>query len=183
MEGASLDGARYYHWRRVELLDQPLLAEFSLWCQQERSQNPGVWPGHSSLVRNIRCAHPPKTRRIRRSDASFANGVTRKSSRIAAPAAQAKQPTSLGAPRTSVHGPKMAFCDVLLCTRGCWGNGPLPAYQPQNRHPERSASQIDCVTQCYGAESKDLGGPDFSHAARCFSTHRSPTAGSAVIRT
>jgi hypothetical protein len=42
---------------------------------------------------------------------------------------------------------------------------------PQNRHPERSASQrlIACHSAC-GAEPKDLGGAYFTHAVRSFST-------------
>jgi hypothetical protein len=41
---------------------------------------------------------------------------------------------------------------------------------PQNRHPERSASEIYRVNSTWGAESKDLGGAYLSHAARSFST-------------
>jgi hypothetical protein len=41
---------------------------------------------------------------------------------------------------------------------------------PQKRHPERSASQLYRVTQRSGAESKDPGGADLTHAARSFST-------------
>jgi hypothetical protein len=41
----------------------------------------------------------------------------------------------------------------------------------QSRHPERSASQMDRVTQRFmGAESKDLGGASLTHAALSFST-------------
>jgi hypothetical protein len=40
----------------------------------------------------------------------------------------------------------------------------------QNRHPERSAAQIYPSRRLYGAESKDLGGAYFTHAARSFST-------------
>jgi hypothetical protein len=35
-----------------------------------------------------------------------------------------------------------------------------------SRHPERSASQMDRVTQCCSAESKDLGDAYFAYAAR-----------------
>jgi hypothetical protein len=49
-------------------------------------------------------------------------------------------------------------------------------YSPQNRHPERSASQIYRVTQRFdGAESKDLGGAYLAHAARSFSTTEART--------
>jgi hypothetical protein len=42
---------------------------------------------------------------------------------------------------------------------------------PQSRHPERSAAQIYRVTHSpCGAESKDLGGAYFAHAARSVST-------------
>jgi hypothetical protein len=44
----------------------------------------------------------------------------------------------------------------------------VPLVLPQTRHPERSASQIDCVIQRLGAESKDLGGAYLTHAARSF---------------
>jgi len=40
---------------------------------------------------------------------------------------------------------------------------------PQNRHPERSASQIDACHSACGAESKDPGRAYFTHAARSFS--------------
>ena len=40
----------------------------------------------------------------------------------------------------------------------------------QNRHPERSASQIYRLTEGSGAESKDPGDPYLAHAARSFST-------------
>jgi hypothetical protein len=47
----------------------------------------------------------------------------------------------------------------------------VPLVLPQNRHPERSASQIYRVIQrLCGAESKDLGGACFTHGARSFST-------------
>jgi hypothetical protein len=52
---------------------------------------------------------------------------------------------------------------------------------PQNRHPERSASQIDRVTQCLCAESKDLGGVYFAHAARSFSTTEPAPGGLATF--
>jgi hypothetical protein len=41
---------------------------------------------------------------------------------------------------------------------------------PQNRHPERSASQIYRVAQLDGAESKDPEGAYLTDAARSFST-------------
>jgi hypothetical protein len=42
---------------------------------------------------------------------------------------------------------------------------------PQNRHPERSASQIDRVVQgLVAAESKDPGGAYLTQAVRSFST-------------
>jgi hypothetical protein len=41
---------------------------------------------------------------------------------------------------------------------------------PQNRHPERSASQIYRVTRRLGAESKDPEGAYLTHAALSFST-------------
>jgi hypothetical protein len=41
---------------------------------------------------------------------------------------------------------------------------------PQNRHPERSASQIYRVMQRMGAESKDPGDAYLTHAARSFPT-------------
>ena len=46
----------------------------------------------------------------------------------------------------------------------------LSSKLPQRRHPERSASPIYRMTQCCGAESKDPGGADLTHAARTFST-------------
>ena len=47
---------------------------------------------------------------------------------------------------------------------------------PQTRHPERSASQIDRVTEPCGAESKDLGGAPFTMLLELFD-HRSLTTG------
>jgi len=44
---------------------------------------------------------------------------------------------------------------------------------PQNRHPERSASQIYRVIQRLGAESKDLEGAYLSHAVGNPFNHRS----------
>ena len=48
-----------------------------------------------------------------------------------------------------------------------WG---FSSILPQNRHPERSASQICRVKQHLCAESKDPGGAYLTHAARSFST-------------
>jgi hypothetical protein len=49
---------------------------------------------------------------------------------------------------------------------------------PQKRHPERSASQTYRVTQSSGAESKDLGGVNFTQAAQSFSTTKDRTGAS-----
>jgi hypothetical protein len=45
------------------------------------------------------------------------------------------------------------------------------SYSPQNRHPERSASQIDSGDLAFGgAESNDPDGAYLAHAAQSFST-------------
>jgi hypothetical protein len=46
---------------------------------------------------------------------------------------------------------------------------------PQNRHPERSASQIYRVVQRLGAESKDLEGAYPTHAVGTLSTTEART--------
>ena len=57
-----------------------------------------------------------------------------------------------------------------------------PLALPQNRHPERSASPIDRVTQrACGAESKDLGGAYLNHAVRRFSTTEHGPGGPATV--
>src|SRR5580658_10915382 len=59
----------------------------------------------------------------------------------------------------------------------------VPLVLPQNRHPERSASPIDRVTQRLW---RGVEGPRRSLLYPCCSAlfdHRSPTAGSAAIRT
>jgi hypothetical protein len=56
----------------------------------------------------------------------------------------------------------------------------VPLVVPQNRHPERSASQIDCVTQCLW---RGVEGPRRRLFYPCCSElfdHRSRTTGSAV---
>jgi hypothetical protein len=51
----------------------------------------------------------------------------------------------------------------------------------QNRHPERSASQICRVTRSLLAESKDPGGAYSANAARSFQTLKTAPVGPALV--